>query len=216
MCNVAHSTFVALLGFPPMDKNLHDIRPHLTAHLPVCAKTKGERTWGFRSRRSTKSLASSSTCPNSSSTSSKPTLPTWTIVASRSTISVVQSRTIGSIRSTTLDGVHRTIVSTRSAKFGPCTPLVGFLHFPCAVFDQMLVLFASRVICPRLSCRGCFLDSALSCPELRRRSSPCSSIGPYTATSHVSYSPALHVPPRQGTFLLGMRPSMRKITKHSV
>ena len=29
---------LALLGFPPMNKNLHDIRPHLTAHPPVCAK----------------------------------------------------------------------------------------------------------------------------------------------------------------------------------
>ena len=26
------------LVFPPMDKNFHDIRPHQTAHPPVCAK----------------------------------------------------------------------------------------------------------------------------------------------------------------------------------
>ena len=72
---------------------------------------------------------------------------------------------------TTLDDVHRAAAYTRSARSRFRSPPFGFLY------------------------------SALSCAELRCRLSPCSSLGPYAATSHVSYSTPLCVPFRKGTLL---------------
>ena len=124
-----------------------------------------------------------------------------------STRTVVAPRTMGSIRSAILDGVRRTSVSTRSARSGLRTPLFGFPRLTPATFDRILVPsecpsdIASHAPRPHLSCLSRFLDLAPSCAELRCRSPLCSSLDPYVATSHVSYSAPLHVPSRQGTLL---------------
>ena len=114
--------------FPPMDENLHDIRPHQTAHPSVCAQ-KGKEV-----RFSVMGINQVSLHPRrlrltSSSTSSKPILSTWTTVASRSATSAICSRTVGSIRSTILDGVCRTTIS-----LDPSDPIVAHLSFASFVF----------------------------------------------------------------------------------
>ena len=132
MCNVAHRGFAHFARFSAYGRksSRHPPPPNRTS-TGMCQK--GDKTRDFRPRRPTEPLATSWACSASSSTSSKSTPSTRTTVASRSTTSAEWSRTVGAIRSATLDDLRRVVASTRSVTSTVFPRTTGYTR--TAMFD---------------------------------------------------------------------------------